>query len=176
MKNQACRGQQRWTVVAVTLPSVTWWYKSQFTLKSLSVELPASISRSKATCISIYPPKSSKESTTATHRGKMPQGTTSFAREGLDRPFTSLNQFFFSAETNQAPQPLPLLLSECYEKIHMDRQKCGASVSDSCTSEARGEVSGKRSIPPVALSAVLCILYTSAPINKPILQQGLWSR
>lgn len=47
------------------------------------------------------------------------------------------------------------------------------SVFDSCMSEARGEVAGKRSNPPVALSVVLCILYTSVPINNLIFQQGL---
>jgi len=67
------------------------------------VKLLASVSRRKATCISIYPPKSSKESTTATHSGKKPQGTMSFAREGLDIAFTSPNQFFLSAGRSQVP-------------------------------------------------------------------------
>jgi len=47
------------------------------------------------------------------------------------------------------------------------------SVSDSGTSEAKGEVAGKRSNPPAALSVASRILHTSAPINKSILQQGL---
>lgn len=146
------------------------------TSKSLLVEFLASASRNKATCIGIYPPKNSKESTRATHRGKRPQGTISFARQGLDLAFTSLNQFFLSVERSQALQPLHSAVLECREKLWIAGEvELAVSVFDSCMSAARGQVPGKRSISPVALFAGLCILYTSAPINKSILQPGLWS-
>lgn len=97
------------------------------TSKSLLMEFFVNASRNKATCIGIYPPKSSKENTRATHRGKRPQGTMSFAREGLDLAFTSLNQFFLSAERSQAPQPLHSVVLECHEKLSVDSWRSGVS-------------------------------------------------
>lgn len=85
---------------------------------SAGVKLPASV---------FMPAKSSKESTTATHRAKTPQGIMSFSREGMDTPFTSLNQFFLSAERNQAPLSLHSVVFQCHEKIPMDSWKRGVS-------------------------------------------------
>lgn len=74
-----CNGElsmQRATVtekLMLTCQCSSHFPQPQCSLKSLLVELHGSVSRITATCTGIHPPKSSKETTTATHRGKMPK-------------------------------------------------------------------------------------------------------